>query len=44
VSINTTTTVAYGELHAVVEARFSLHARTVIIELVAVPITGSVSG
>jgi hypothetical protein len=43
VSINTTQTVAYGELHAVVEARFSLHARLVVIELVAVPITGRVS-
>jgi hypothetical protein len=27
-----------------VEARFSLHARLVVIELVAVPITGRVSG
>jgi hypothetical protein len=44
VSINTTETVAYGELHAVVEARFSLHARLVVIELVSVPITGRVSG
>jgi hypothetical protein len=43
VAINTTTTIAYGELHAVVEVRFSLHARTVIIELVTVPITGRVS-
>jgi hypothetical protein len=43
VSINTTETVAYGELHAVVEARFSLHARLVVIELVSVPITGRVS-
>jgi hypothetical protein len=42
-SVNTATTIAYGELHAVVEARFSLHARTVIIELVTVPITGRVS-
>jgi hypothetical protein len=43
VSINTTETVAYGELHAVVEARFSLHARLVVIELVNVPITGRVA-
>jgi hypothetical protein len=43
VSVNTDATVALGELHAVVEARFSLHARTVIIELVTVPITGRVS-
>jgi hypothetical protein len=42
-SINTTETVAYGELHAVVEARFSLHARLVVIELVSVPITGRVT-
>jgi hypothetical protein len=42
-AINTASTIAYGELHAVVEARFSLHARTVIIELVSVPITGAVS-
>jgi hypothetical protein len=43
VSINTTETVAYGEVYAVVEARFSLHARLVVIELVTVPITGRVS-
>jgi hypothetical protein len=43
VSINTTETVAYGEVNAVVEARFSLHARLVVIELVTVPITGRVS-
>jgi hypothetical protein len=43
VSINTDASIALGELHAVVEARFSLHARTVIIELVTVPITGRVS-
>jgi hypothetical protein len=35
--------VAYGEVYAVVEARFSLHARLVVIELVTVPITGRVS-
>jgi hypothetical protein len=43
VSINTTESVAYGEVNAVVEARFSLHARLVVIELVTVPITGRVS-
>jgi hypothetical protein len=38
VAINTVATVANGELHAVVEARLTLHARTVYIELVSVPI------
>jgi hypothetical protein len=43
VSVNTTDTIAQGELHAVTEARFSLHAKSVIIDLVSVPITGRVS-
>lgn len=43
VAVNTTSTIANGELHAVTEARFSLHAQTVIIDLVSVPVTGRVS-
>jgi hypothetical protein len=42
-SVNTEGTVAQGELHGVVEARFSLHVKSVQIELVSVPITGRVS-
>ncbi len=43
VAVNTINSIAQGELHAVVEARFSLHAKLVIIELVSVPLTGIVS-
>ena len=43
VSVNTIESVARGEMRAIVEARLSLHARTVIIELVSVPIVGTVS-
>jgi hypothetical protein len=42
-SVNTDLTVAAGELHATVEARLSLHAKRVLIDLVAVPVTGAVS-
>jgi hypothetical protein len=42
-AVNTAASIAYGELHASVEVRFSLHARLVVIELVTVPITGRVS-
>jgi hypothetical protein len=42
-AVNTVGTVAQGELHAVAEARFSLHAKSVVIDLVSVPITGNVS-
>lgn len=42
-SVNTIETVALGELHAVIEARLSLHAKTIIIELVSVPVNGTVS-
>lgn len=43
-SVNTTDTIAQGELNAVVEARLSLHAKAVNIDLVSVPVTGTVSG
>jgi hypothetical protein len=43
IAVNTEDTVAAGELHGVVEARFSMHAQTVIIELVSVPVTGNVT-
>lgn len=43
VSVNTATTQALGELHATVEAKFSLHARDVVVDLVSVPVTGRVS-
>lgn len=42
-SVNTIGSIAQGELHAVCEARLSLHAKAVIIDLVTVPVTGSVS-
>jgi hypothetical protein len=42
-AVNTTASVALGELHAVAEVRFSPHAKSVIIELVTVPVTGAVS-
>jgi hypothetical protein len=43
VSVNNLDTIAQGELHAVVEARLSVHARTIIINLVSVPVTGQVT-
>jgi hypothetical protein len=42
-SVNTVPTIAQGELHAVVEVRLSLHAKSVIIDLVSVPVTGTVT-
>lgn len=42
-AVNTTASVALGELHAVAEVRFSPYAKSVIIELVTVPVTGIVS-
>jgi hypothetical protein len=41
-AINTTSTIAQGELHAVAEIRPSLHAKSVQIQLVTVPVTGQV--
>lgn len=43
VGVNTDEAIARGELRAVVEAKFSAHAETVVIELVSVPITGVIS-
>jgi len=42
-AINTTDTIAQGELHAVMEARLGLHAKAVLIDLVSIPVTGNVS-
>lgn len=42
-SINTVESIAQGELHAVMEARLSLHAKAVLIDLVTIPVTGQVS-
>jgi hypothetical protein len=42
-AVNTEASVAQGELHAVAEARLSLHAKSVLIDLVSVPVTGRVS-
>lgn len=42
-AINTEATIAQGELHAVMEARLSQHAKAVLIDLVTVPVTGQVS-
>jgi hypothetical protein len=41
-SVNTDQTIAQGEMHAVAEARLSMHAKAVIIDLVTVPVTGQV--
>jgi hypothetical protein len=43
-SVNTTSSIAQGELRAVAEVRPSLHAKTVYIDLVTVPVTGVVTG
>ena len=43
VSSNTVASIAQGELHGSIEARFSLHAKSVIIDLVSVPLTGTVT-
>ncbi len=40
--VNTVDEIAQGHLHAVCQARLSLHAKAVFIDLVIVPITGSV--
>jgi hypothetical protein len=42
-SVNTEDTIAQGELYAVCEARLTIHAKRVLIDLVHVPITGRVS-
>lgn len=42
-AVNTEGTVAQGELHGVTEVRLSMHAKAVLIDLVSVPVTGSVS-
>lgn len=42
-SVNTTLTIAQGELNAVVEARLSLHAKRVLIDLVSVPVAGTIT-
>ena len=42
-AVNTVGSVALGELHAVAEVRFSPHAKSVVIDLVSVPVTGAVS-
>jgi hypothetical protein len=41
--VNTVDGIAQGELRGIVEARFSLHTKRVLIDLVSVPITGQVS-
>jgi hypothetical protein len=42
-AINTTDTIAQGELHAIASVRYSMHAKSVVIELVTVPLGGAVS-
>jgi hypothetical protein len=42
-SINTVDEIAQGHLHGEVEARFSLHAKAVYVDLVTVPVTGAVT-
>lgn len=41
-AINTVSEIAQGRLHAVASIRPSLHAKSVIIELVTIPLTGTV--
>lgn len=42
-AINTVDNIAQGVLSAVMEARLSLHAKAVLIDLVTIPVTGQVS-
>ncbi|MCU1500585.1 MAG: hypothetical protein JWM47_4538 [Acidimicrobiales bacterium] len=42
-SVNTVDTIAQGELHASAELRLSLHAKSIGIQLVSVPVAGQVS-
>lgn len=42
-SVNTESTVAQGELNAVAELRLSLHAKSINVQLVSVPVAGQVS-
>lgn len=42
-SVNTTALAAQGQLNAVIEMRPDLHAKTIVIELVTVPVTGNVT-
>lgn len=42
-SVNQTQTIAQGELHAVCQARLTLHAKSVIIDLVSIPVAGTVA-
>jgi hypothetical protein len=42
-SVNTSSTTMAGELHAVCEVRFTKYAQAVIIDLVTVPLAGTVS-
>ena len=41
--VNTVNSVALGELHAVVEVKFSPYAKSVVIDLVTVPLGGTVT-
>lgn len=43
VSVNTIGEIAQGHLHAVTEARFSLHSKAVYVDLVTIPVTGAVT-
>jgi hypothetical protein len=42
-AINTINSIAQGQLHAVMEVKPSLHAKSIILELVTVPLTGTVN-
>jgi hypothetical protein len=42
-TLNTVDGIAHGELRGLVEAKFSMHTKRVLIDLVSVPITGQVS-
>lgn len=44
VSVNTLTTIAQGQMNAVAEIRPTMHAKSITIDLVTVPVTGNVSG
>ena len=43
VALNPIDDIAAGIIHAVVQARLSMHAETVIIELVSVPVNGAIA-
>lgn len=42
-SVNTDTTIANGEVHAALEVKLSMAAKSVVVEIVTVPLTGQIA-